>query len=106
PTIVAQVDTPGIVTSVACDVGRVVVAEGTEGVAIIDLTDPPNAQITYQIRLGSPARAVAVSGTVAYVGLDDGDLAAIDVVTGTVLDRVRLGSLQVDDLALEGDHLY
>ena len=43
---------------------------------------------------------------VAYVGLDTGDIVAVDLVTGTVLDRFHPQSNTVLDLFLAGDHLY
>lgn len=106
PTIVAQVDTPGTATAVACEATRVAVADGTAGLAIVDFTDPPAARITHQLTLGSSANAVAMAGGIAYVGLQSGVLVAVDVASGTELQRKTISSLPIQDVAVGGDALY
>ncbi len=105
PVIIAQVDTPGNAQAVAFFSNLVAVADGAAGLAIIDVTDPPAAQIVYQLNLGGTAQAVTTAGRVAYVGLSSGQVVAVDMVSGTELGRVTVGSA-VQDVALGGDTLY
>jgi hypothetical protein len=105
PLIIAQVDTPGSAERVACAESQVAVADGSRGLAVIDLTDPPAARIVHQVNFSSAAQAVVIAGGVAYVGLQGGQLAAVDLRSGTLLDQLEAGG-PVHDLAVEGDTLY
>ena len=104
PTIVAQVDTPGSAQRIAFFGNLVAVADGAAGLAIIDMTDPPAARIVHQVPLGNTL-AVTTAGRVAYAGLAWGQVVAVDMVSGTVLDRLAVTGA-VQDLALGGDFLY
>jgi hypothetical protein len=42
---------------------------------------------------------------VAYVGLSSGHLAAVDLASGTVLERINVGG-PIHDLGFEGDFLF
>ena len=104
PTIIARVDTPGDARRVACDRTFVAVADGTAGLAIVDISDPPGAFIAHQLlRIGDTACVVAADG-VAYVGTLGGDVVAVHLATGTVLNRLAIGSA-VHDLAFHRDFL-
>jgi hypothetical protein len=107
PTIIAQVDTPGDAGAVTCSGNLIAVADGQGGLVIIDVSDPPAAFILHQVstvELGGIARGVTSAAGVAYVGTNFGEVVAVDLATGTVIDRISLG-VQVDDLAIEGDVL-
>ncbi|MGE4182282.1 MAG: Ig-like domain-containing protein, partial [Limisphaerales bacterium] len=105
PVLIARVDTPGQAQAVSCTGNWVVVADGAAGLSVVDISDPPAAFIRSQIVLGGSATAVVAAGPIAYVGLDQGDLAMVDLVAGVVLDRLRLDG-PVQDLAISGDSLY
>ena len=109
PTIIAQVDTPGTASSVTCGIGRIVAADGQAGLAIIDITDPPAAQIVRQLSSaelgGGAAQAVAAAGGLVFVGTTTGSLAVVDVNLGVVLDR-RMLERPVHDLAVDGERLF
>lgn len=105
PLIIAQVDTPGSAQAVACSGDLIAVADGAAGLAVIDLEDPPAAAIRHQVALGSAAGAVTASGGVTYVGLGNGQVCVVDLVSGMVLQRLRVGG-PVHDLAIGGDVLY
>ncbi|MBI3416751.1 MAG: Ig-like domain-containing protein [Verrucomicrobia bacterium] len=106
PTLVAQVDTPGKARGVSCTGNLIAVADDTAGLAIIDISDPPAARIVHQISLGGAAQAVVTAGNFAFVGLANGQLVSVDILSGRELDRLLLGSGAVQDLALGGDVLY
>jgi hypothetical protein len=105
PTRIAQVDTPGNAQRVACSGNLIAVADGSAGLAVIDITDPPAARVARQIPLGGNAQTVAAGGGIAYIGLDSGTVASVDLASGTILERLNAGG-PVHDLALEGDHLF
>ena len=110
PLIISQVDTPGSAQAVALSVNDsgsfVAVADGNAGLAIIDFTDPPSASIVAQLNLGSEARAVAVAGSFAYVGLSSGQVVVVDLIGQKELSRFTGVSGSIDDLRVGGDYLY
>jgi hypothetical protein len=105
PALIAQVDTPGSAHAVAAAPGWVAVADGAAGLAIVDLRVPAEAQVAHQLALGGEVRAVAVAGLTAYAGLRGGDIVAVDLPSGAVLQRISLGE-GVQDLAVEGDAVF
>ncbi len=105
PAAGATRDTPGSAGAVACAGNLIAVADGPQGLAVIDFSDPPAARITRQVNLIGDARAVAASGNVAYVGLSSGEVVALDMLTGLELARVSLAGA-IQDVAVGGDYLY
>ncbi len=104
PVRAVQVDTPGNAQRVSCDRNLIAVADGAAGLAIIDISDPPNARITHQVNLGGSATAVTSAGGIAYVGTSLGEIVAVEMNSGTVIDRLRLIG-PVVDVAVDGDLL-
>ncbi|MGE3165385.1 MAG: Ig-like domain-containing protein [Planctomycetota bacterium] len=114
PAIVATVSTPGVVTRVASSGRTVAAAAGSTGLLILDFSSPPIATVTHVVPpAGFPATAlgfgsvlcVASAANFAYVGLSNGLVAAVDLVSGFVLSSTDLGAV-VNDLGIEGDVLY
>ncbi len=103
--VIAQVDTPGTARETAFSGNLIAVADGAAGLAIVDMSDPPTARIRRQVTLGSSAESVAVSGQMAYVGLDSGRLAVVDLISSTVLEEVTLAD-SIRDVTVAGDELY
>ncbi|MCZ7635210.1 MAG: hypothetical protein M5U12_03630 [Verrucomicrobia bacterium] len=114
PTRVAQVDTPGSARSLALiarpnaqDALRVAVADGPGGLVVIDLGLPANARITQQVRLTANAVAVAALGGVGYVGLANGEVNAVDLNSGVILERLRLpNNPNIQDVAISRNTLF
>ena len=106
PLIVAQVNTPGTSRAVALGGARLAVADGAAGLAVIDLSDPPAAQILYQIAMGAQAISVASDGRFAFTGLDDGSIVAVSMDSGTVTSRLDLNVDQIDDIRLAGGRVF
>ncbi|MCL4177578.1 MAG: Ig-like domain-containing protein [Verrucomicrobia bacterium] len=104
PILIAHVDTPGNAQRVALAGRLAAVADGDAGLAVIDFSDPGTARIIHQVPLPT-VQSVAAGAGLAYVGLRSGQLAVVDLASGTVLRRLALGAA-VQDLALEGDFLY
>ena len=81
---------------IALDGTRGYVADGREGVQIVDLSNPSSPALVGGVKTSLPARDVAVGGglVVAVVGMpDDGARPASQLVsTGTIAGDVRRGS--------------
>lgn len=107
PVLVTQVDTPGDAVAVACGSGSLIaVADSSAGLAIIDIRDPPASRVDRQVAFGVAARAVAAADNFAFVGLANGQVAVVDMLTGTELSRLPLTTAPLQDLFLAGDYLY
>jgi len=96
PVSITLVDTPGVAERVACSGNLVGVADGDAGLAVIDISDPPAAGVTRQVPLGSSALSVTTAGSLAFVGLENGEIAVVDMTTGDILSRRWLGAPVVD----------
>lgn len=105
PVRIAQVDTQGFARAVACADDFLVVADDDAGLVVIDASDPPAASIVRQVRVGSAVWSVLAAGRVAYAGLANGDVVAVDLESGEVLDRKALGHGIVYDLKFADDAL-
>jgi hypothetical protein len=108
PTRIAQVDTPGEARAVDCFGSLLAVADGPAGLTIIDIGDPAAARITLTVRMAAPAETVSTLGNFAFVGLANGNVAAVDMFTGEVSDLAKnlaaYGSVQ--DLGVIDSYLY
>lgn len=109
PVRIAQVDTPGRAQAVTCSGNLIAVADGTAGVSVIDISDPPASGIKRTIPIGAlgggNAQAITSVGDVAFAGTDSGWVSAIDLKEGIVLERLSLGG-RIEDLTTESDRLY
>ena len=74
--------------AVAFETDLIAVADGDAGLAIIDISDPPAAQILHQLSFAGTAQAVVVANDIAYIGLTSGNVVAVDMVTGAKLQRL------------------
>ncbi|MCC5808244.1 MAG: Ig-like domain-containing protein [Opitutales bacterium] len=106
PTRIAQVDTPGDAFAVAAFGTRVAVADSSAGLTVVDISDPAGAAITFTRGFGQPVYAVAVYGSIAIVGTNNGLLVTVDMMSGAEIDRHRSLSGRIWDLAVTGDTLY
>jgi hypothetical protein len=106
PVRILEVDTSGNAVAVASGGGFVAVADYQGGLAVIDVADVGAVRLARQVALGGFATAVATDGLTTWVGTEAGQLVAVDLETGAILQRLTLGGGAVEDLALAGDHLY
>jgi hypothetical protein len=108
PVAIARVDTQGNASRIACSGTRLAVADGPGGLAVIDIADPPSALVDVVVNKfllgGEPTSVVAVD-RVAFVGLSSGNVVSVDLRTGSVLERVAVGSA-IADLVVEKDTLF
>ncbi|MBL9137029.1 MAG: Ig-like domain-containing protein, partial [Verrucomicrobiales bacterium] len=107
PVRIIQIPLAGPARAVGCDAAWAAVAVGgaTGGVALVDLRDSSGPRLTRQIRLDGDANAVALGGGFAFVGMNNGSVAEVEVATGIVGRRVSLGSA-ISDLLFDSDLLY
>lgn len=115
PAILAAVPATGTVTRIAADGSRVALVAGPDGLQIADLSTPATAAVVQTLLpfelpvdptfgFGDPTCVAATAG-VAYVGLSNGIVAAVDLFSATVFSQVDLGE-PVADLAIESEVLY
>jgi outer membrane protein assembly factor BamB len=103
------VDTPGRVNGVALYGDRLAVADGRSGLTIIrigDLTALSGPVIEQSVGLGANATCIHAIGNIAVVGLSDGHLVAVDIVSGTEISRVKVSSHGIHDVSGRGSILY
>ncbi len=105
PRQVAVVDTPGEARAVAIPDLDLAVADGSAGLAIVDLRDLASARIRAQVHLGSYAEAVVKVGGIACVGLRSGQLVVVDLASGAEIQRLSLGG-EVFDVGAGGDFIF
>jgi len=106
PLIVTQTTTPGQAEAVALAGTLVAVADGEAGLTVVDLSDPPQAPVIHRLQFGQRARSVASDGSLAYVGLQDGSVAAVDLLAGILVDRTQVSTKPIQDITVAGDFVY
>ena len=106
PTMVARVDTVGNAKGVAVSGSLIAVADDAGGLAVIDAGERSSARILVQVPLGANAQAVAAAAGIAYVGLANGDVVSVDMISGAILTRAHPSNNAVQDVALLRDTLY
>lgn len=104
PTSVARLDTPGAALRVACARLDVAVADGTAGLALVDLSTPAEPVLRHQVALGD-VRAVAAANGIAVAGTQAGRVALVDLEQGSVLLERQLGT-PIVDVQLDGELVY
>jgi len=107
PRRIAAVDTPGTARAADVETPYLAVADGDTGLVVIDISDAPAARITREIGFASSARSVAIASGIAYVGLENGRIAAVNLATGRTLGvATLLADTSVHDVIFAGDMLY
>lgn len=108
PRVIGEYRTVGEALGVALSGDFVALADGAQGLRIVDFSDPPNPTLrstTSALMLQGEARCVAAAANVAYVGLSTGRVVSIDMVGGQVLERLNLNDSAVVALEFERDAL-
>ncbi len=104
PERVGRVDTPGAALRVACARTHVAVADGSEGLTLLDVTVPENARVAHRLALGD-VRVVTVAGGVVWAGTAGGRVSLVEITQGVELGSVGVGPAIVD-VQVRGDVGY
>ncbi len=72
---------------------------------IVDISVPDAPQFLRLIKLRSTVRSVAAAEGIAYIGLEDGRVAAVDMITGRLIGSTNLGAAP-HDLAVGKGVIY
>lgn len=92
--IVATLDTPGNATDVSIQQNLAIVADGAEGVALVDLTDPLRPALLQQVDTPGNAQAAALAGSRAAVADGTSGLMILNVAnpgSPSVVAQLPLG---------------
>jgi hypothetical protein len=73
---------------------------------VIDISDPAGASIIRQIKFKWPAYAVVSRGNFAYVGLSNGHIVMVDMLTGEEVTRFEQINRRIEDLGIREETLY
>ena len=105
PTILGQVQLAGTATDVGVDsnLQLAAVADGTGGLQIINVADSSNPVVIESVPID--ATAVQVFEGIAYAN-DGNTLDAVDLATGTLLQKLNLSSATITGLTRDGSTLY
>ena len=89
PTVVSESDPlPDVVLGLTLDHGRAVVADGSGGLQIIDLTTPTQPRLVGSTPIAGYAIDVAVHGRYAYIAAAEGGLRVIDLANAAAPHEV------------------
>ncbi|MDM8521764.1 hypothetical protein QUF80_00170, partial [Desulfococcaceae bacterium HSG8] len=97
--IIGSVDTPGSARGVIVSDGKAYVADGEDGLQIINIGNPENPVITGWVRTLGSAYGVTVSDGKAYVADWDGGLQVIDI--GDPENPVIIGRVETPEDAVD-----
>ena len=98
-------NTPGSVRKAALTEGYLVIADGSAGLTVLDLTSIESPSQIWNIPQESPANAVAVAGKIAFIGLENGKIKSYDLFSGQKIDEVKINYL-IEDLAFSQNTIY
>ena len=100
--------TPGFATCVAVSGNYAYVADGTNGLCVIDISTPTSPSEVSLIDTPGQALNVAVAGNLAYVADDTGGLCVVDVSTPASPVEVGLRATLVEakGVTVSGDSVY
>ncbi|MCZ7639523.1 MAG: Ig-like domain-containing protein [Verrucomicrobia bacterium] len=103
-TRVAVIPTPGLARAVAVDGDWAVGGDSRGVLTVLDLSQPVAELATPRARLsaGAPVWGVAVASPVAFVGLDSGQLQAVNLEAGVIVDRLPVSAQKVEDVVVLG----
>ena len=97
----------GDVVSVAVGRNYAVGAAGSSGMAIVPLAvDPENPAESRAVKLKSPVKAVTTDGSLAYAGLENGDVVVVDLASGLEITRIETDLGNIEDIDYGGGYIY
>ena len=109
PVLVGQAQTPAYALGkVACaGNGMIVVANGPKGATILDTQNLPNVEVFSTLDFDdNSVVAVATGGSFAVLGLSEGSILLVDLLSNVVFDQALVFPGSIHDIALSRDFLY
>jgi hypothetical protein len=107
PAQVGAMDTPGFARGLTAVGNTLYVADGREGLLIVDVTDAAHPVRVAALDLSGYANTVTVADTLAYVACGDGGLSVVNVARAAepvLVARVPLGYCM--GVAVRGSHVF
>lgn len=99
PLRIKEYKVGGDVVSVAVGRDYAVGAAGSRGMAIVPLAvDPENPAEPSIVKLKSPVNAVTTDGSLAYAGLENGDVVMVDMASGLEITRIETDLGAIEDI--------
>jgi formylglycine-generating enzyme required for sulfatase activity len=96
----------GDVVSVAVGRDYAVGAAGWGGLAIVPLSATSGTQSPVNLQLGSPVKAVTTDGMIAYAGLQNGNIVAVEMATGLEISRTVTDVGDMEDIDYGGGYVF
>ncbi|MFX1282550.1 MAG: Ig-like domain-containing protein [Promethearchaeota archaeon] len=85
PELIAQYNLPGDTNGVAIDGNYAYIADGNQGLQILNITDPSTPVLTWTCNTSGFAQNVAVSGHHAFIADGDQGLQIVDIVASPTI---------------------
>jgi hypothetical protein len=106
PTRLAQITTtPNAANVVTISSNLLAIGLGSTGTMIVDISTPDAPQFLRLIKIGSSVRSLAAAEGIVHIGLEDGRVAQVDMITGRLIGSVNVGAAP-HDLAIGKGVLY
>lgn len=94
PRQVGAMDTPGYARGIAVQGDVVCVADGREGLVVVDVSAPDSPRLVSRLALSGYANSVVLEDTLVFVGCGDGGLSVVSVArpdAPVLVARIPLG---------------
>ena len=107
--LIGSINTAGTAYGVAVDGNYAYIADGTNGLVIMDITRPASPRMTGSVKTGGAgeARAVAVKDTYAFVAYGNEGIQVVDISSKTQPTIVAsCSTTNAYDIALSGNYAY
>jgi sugar lactone lactonase YvrE len=99
PVRIKEYKVGGDVVSVAVGRDYAVGAAGSRGMAIVPLSvNSENPLESVIVKLKSPVNAVTTDGSLAYAGLENGDVVVVDIASGLEITRMETDLGAIEDI--------
>lgn len=105
PRILSTLPTPGFALDIAAKAGLICVADGLDGLTVVQAADPGNPSIVGQLQEIGFVRSVAMLGSIVLVGADS--LYAVDLSepsSPVILDRIE--AFDCSRIVVDGTRAY
>ena len=106
PVRVREYSVGGDAVSVAVGRNHAAGAAGWGGLAIVPLYAASGTQSLTILQLDSPVKAVTTDGMIAYAGLQNGNIVAVEMATGLEISRTATAVGDMEDIDYGGGYVF